>query len=400
MNTTLTLLITAVLVAATLRHIYRGGTTLNDHLVALIVSGCIFVYPILWWGAQQAALPQTTRMVLAPILLLGACLIYGLFVLLDRPPPYGTLTMRIGWLTQLAYAFSLWAGLVGVLWMPVAATMAWPLFWPGHWLWIAVVLAVWGTAWTWLHQGHVNHHVLDGCDAPFRLIQLSDLHASAVMNGTALQALVDRVNDLNPDAVAVTGDLVMPFSEAHHGYLLDALSALQAPVFCCLGNHDLPIKEALIAELEARGIRMLVDESTSLHRPQGDIEFAGLDFRWRNAEAACHEALAAMPPSPVAYRVLLAHDPRYFRWIPEQRFDLMLSGHTHGGQVGTNMFGFPRSVLGAMGLWDQGFFQRGPLRMYVHCGNWHIGFPPRMGIATEIAVFDIGAPQVSGSAPR
>jgi predicted MPP superfamily phosphohydrolase len=83
---------------------------------------------------------------------------------------------------------------------------------------------------------------------------------------------------------------------------------------------------------------------------------------------------------------LLAHDPRLFAWVPDGRFDLVLSGHTHGGQVGTDMFGVPWSVLRLFGVYDQGAFRRGATHLWVHRGNWHTGLPPRMGIATEVVV--------------
>ena len=94
-----------------------------------------------------------------------------------------------------------------------------------------------------------------------------------------------------------------------------------------------------------------------------------------------------MSEPTVDYRIVLAHDPRYFLWTPTMRFDLMLSGHTHGGQVGLNMFGIPFSILSLLRYYDQGFFKKGDAKLYVHKGNWDWGLPPRMGIESEIALF-------------
>ena len=123
------------------------------------------------------------------------------------------------------------------------------------------------------------------------------------------------------------------------------------------------------------------------------LEVVGVNFHWTEARDRLLSALGRLPPAPGAHaRVLLAHDPRLFRWVPEDRFDLVLSGHTHGGQVGADMFGVPWSVLRPLGVHDQGWWRRGRSLLYVHRGNWYTGLPPRMGIAGEIALFRLGAP--------
>ncbi|MDP6932480.1 MAG: phosphodiesterase, partial [Myxococcota bacterium] len=178
----------------------------------------------------------------------------------------------------------------------------------------------------------------------------------------------------------------MPFAEEEHGFLVDALGSIEAPVFCCAGNHDLPVLDRLVEELEAVGAPLLVDESRSVRLGQDVVEVVGVNFHWRDARGELLAAIEGLPPTSAGYRILMAHDPRLFGWVPEGRFDLVLSGHTHGGQVGTNMFGIPWSVLRLFGVYDQGFFHRGPSRLYVHSGNWFTGLPPRMGIAGEVAV--------------
>ena len=165
---------------------------------------------------------------------------------------------------------------------------------------------------------------------------------------------------------------------------------IAAPVFCCMGNHDLPIAQTLKRELEAAGIGMLVDERAVVTLDAVTVEVVGLDFRWAGAQQASLDALEALGTMAADYRILLAHDPRYFRWIPPDRFELVLSGHTHGGQVGANMIGLPVSVLRPLGLYDQGFFSRDGCQLFVHKGNWHTGLPPRMGIASEVVVLQCG----------
>ena len=110
-------------------------------------------------------------------------------------------------------------------------------------------------------------------------------------------------------------------------------------------------------------------------------------FHWSDAQAQLSQALETLP-YPEGFRLLLAHDPRLGLWVPPNRFHLVLSGHTHGGQVAANMFGWPVSVLRPLGVRDQGWWDTGETRHYVHRGNWFVGLPPRMGVAGEIAVFE------------
>jgi predicted MPP superfamily phosphohydrolase len=359
------------------------------------VTGCIWVYPLLWLGLQAQELTSELRLVMAVLLGAGAVCIYLLFYILDRRVEAGA-WMPVAQLSQLAYAFSLWAGLLLVLWIPIAGLarvfhLGEPIWlWPGHWLWIPTLLAAWGTAWTFLrHQSLRVMRIGEGSDG-IRIVHLSDIHASPCMTGRDLDDLVRRTNALEPDLVLMTGDFVMPFSEAHHSYLVDALAGLQSPSYACPGNHDLPVLESLSTELEGVGVRWLVDCSEVLEIRGRRIELVGVNFHWTGAQAALLSTLSSLPPSSdVAHRILLAHDPRLFAWLPQGRFDLQLSGHTHGGQVGTDMFGIRWSVLRPLGVYDQGVFERNGCRLNVHRGNWHTGLPPRMGVASEIVQIDL-----------
>lgn len=380
-----------VVAGATVARVYRGGTTLNDHAVAAVVTGCVAIYPLLWLGARGAGVTGPAATALAGVLAVGAASLYGLFHVLDRRRDAGGL-MWLARLSQPAFAFSLWCGLLLIVRAPVAAWTGASLLWPGAWLALPAGLALWGWAWTHLGHREREHDVrIAGLPGEVRVAHLSDLHASPTMRRRDLDALVARVNALAPDLVVVTGDLLMPFSEAEHGFLLDALAGLRAPTYACLGNHDLPVEERLVAGLARVGVRTLVDESAVVRVRDVDVELVGVDFHWRDARGELGRALAALPPPPAHARLLLAHDPRLFAWVPDGRFDLVLSGHTHGGQVGTDMFGVPWSVLRPLGVYDQGRFEKGGTILWVHRGNWHTGLPPRMGIATELVVHRLRA---------
>ena len=90
-------------------------------------------------------------------------------------------------------------------------------------------------------------------------------------------------------------------------------------------------------------------------------------------------------------RIILLHDPGAFRHLPEGEGDLVLSGHTHGGQVGLLSLGLSWTFLRLFGLKlpDHGFWARGRDRLYVHRGTGHYGFPLRLGVPSEESVVSI-----------
>ena len=350
-------LLTLVLGADTLRRVYAVGSTWNDHAVAAVVAGCFGFYALM-----QALAPAGLG---GPLWLAGTVGLWGLFFALHRRGPARGLAHALAVWSQWAYAFALWGGLVWLVHLPWGP-------WPGRWMVIPLLLATagWVNAFVWASE--VRRHTVPGL--PGRLVQLSDIHVSAVTHATSLGALVDAVNALKPDLVVITGDFVMPFSEQDHSYLAEGLARLNAPWLGCLGNHDLPVRDTLVRELD-----LLVDRTAEV----AGFSVTGVDFHWAEARQRLLAALKTQP-EPQGFGVLLAHDPRLAAWVPEGRFGLVLSGHTHGGQVAANMLGLPVSVLRLFGVRDQGWFGR----HYVHRGNHSIGLPPRMGVASEIAVFE------------
>ena len=387
-----------IIAIATVIRVYRGGLTLNDHAVAAVVAGCVAIYPVLWGGALAAGLEGPARAVLGLCLAAGAASIYGLFHVLDGRTDPGAMIV-VARFSQLAYAFSLWTGLLLLLRAPVVLASGGglaALCWPGPWLALPLALAGWGATWTYWRRDRVRDMplpigALSGTE--LRLVQLSDLHVGPTFRADEMDRLVAEVNALRPDLVLITGDLLMPYSEREHAFLLSALQRIEAPCYACPGNHDNPVLETLKAEMSAIGRPLLVDEAVTLELRGVVIELVGVAFHWTEARAKLLAAVHALPPAPgVSARILMAHDPRLFRWVPEDRFDLVLSGHTHGGQVGTDMLGVPWSVLRPLGVHDQGLWRAGRMLLYVHRGNWNTGLPPRMGIASEIALFRLGAP--------
>ncbi len=364
---------------ATLRHVYAVGTAGNDHFVAAVVTGCMGWYTLMWVHAPVGAWPFFAVAVLTQ---------WGLFFCAERDracPAWARWGLALP--SQVTYGFALWGGLATVVRAPVALVFGLGLFHPGWWLMPPFLLAVSGTFHAVVRHNRLKHHAVPGL--PGRVVHLSDLHASPTNHEIQLRAIVDRVNGLDPDLVLVTGDLLTPFSERVHDYLLRQLARIRAPVYACPGNHDLPVIERFVAELRGVGVRMLIDEAVLGRLGGRAVEVAGVQFHWRGGKARLEEAVdKLLEPPEVAFRILLVHNPESARHLRSGRFDLVLSGHTHGGQVGLNMFGLRPTLYGLFGGRDQGWWRAGGVPHHVHCGNWLIGLPPRMGVASEIVVLD------------
>jgi predicted MPP superfamily phosphohydrolase len=165
--------------------------------------------------------------------------------------------------------------------------------------------------------------------AGFTILHLSDLHAD--MSAPALERVAELVRGLEYDLCVLTGD----YRGRTYGDYKPCLEGvarlrevLHADVYAVLGNHD---SIAMVPDLEALGIRMLLNESVAIERDMVSIYLAGVDdahfYRADNIE----KAAARIPEGSV--KILLSHTPEIYRQAAHAGFDLMLSGHTHGGQI-------------------------------------------------------------------
>ncbi len=163
----------------------------------------------------------------------------------------------------------------------------------------------------------------------FRILHLSDLHAD--MSAPALARTAALAAEAEAELCVLTGDFRGPTAGPFDAALAELerlLPALPAPLYAVLGNHD---SIDMVAPLEAMGVRCLVNESVPLVRDGARIHLAGVDdahfYRMDNLD----RALADVPED--AFTILLSHTPELWRQAAHSGIDLMLSGHTHGGQI-------------------------------------------------------------------
>jgi hypothetical protein len=202
---------------------------------------------------------------------------------------------------------------------------------------IEMVLRATGTYWrglanagkVQLRRNTVHLPNLPSAFDGFVILHLSDLHAD--LSGRAMQRVAELAHDLDYDLCVFTGD----YRGRTHGDCRPCLEAvahlreaLRGDIYGVLGNHD---SIAMVPDLEALGIRMLLNESAAIRSGPSSIYLAGVDdahfYRADNIE----KTAADIPHGCVS--VLLSHTPEIFRQAAHAGFNLMLSGHTHGGQI-------------------------------------------------------------------
>ncbi len=218
----------------------------------------------------------------------------------------------------------------------------------------------------------------------FTIVQITDIHVGPTIKKGYLEAIVDGVNALNADLVAVTGDIV-------DGSVVD-LAEQVAPlgrlagkhgVFFCTGNHEYYSgADAWCAELSRLGLRGLMNEHVVLRHGDVDVVVAGVtDF---NAHSIVPEhrsdprkAIDGAPPAGL--RLLLAHQPRSCFVAAECGYDLQLSGHTHGGQFFPWIF-----FVRLQQPFTAGLERLKDLWVYTSRGTGYWGPPVRVGAPSEI----------------
>lgn len=230
---------------------------------------------------------------------------------------------------------------------------------------------------------------------PLRIVQITDPHLGPWQSVARLRRLVDDLVAHDPDLVLLTGDFLTMESNATPSAIVDALAPLQrlpGRCFAAFGNHDHEAPDVVRAGLEANGVHLLVDDATQVETGAGPVQIVGADFVRRERETHLRELLEQHPRRDGHLRLLLLHDPSAFHDLPRDEVDLVLSGHTHGGQVGLVSFGLDWTVLSRSRWPDHGLFAHGRSRLYVHRGTGFYGFPLRLGVPGEASLLELVLP--------
>ncbi len=222
---------------------------------------------------------------------------------------------------------------------------------------------------------------LDG----FRIVQITDIHVSSIIKRRFVQGVVDKVNELKPDLIALTGDLV-DGSVGQLRYDVAPLADLFAPYgkYFITGNHEYYSGVGQwLAETAKLGFDVLLNEHRVIERGAGTLTLAGVtDFSGgqfsKDHKSDPHKAIAG---APEGVKILLAHQPKSIYEAAKAGFDFVISGHTHGGQY------FPYHFLVALlQPYVRGLHKYENTRIYVSKGTGHWGPQIRIGAKSEITV--------------
>ena len=297
----------------------------------------------------------------------------------------------------LGTAATLFMGLLALKlsgWLLSLGGYAWPLWAPWAMLAGSGLLMLWGNA---TAQGeatlkHIKiptaslHPGLHG----LRIVQISDLHVSHSLGAEQVQRLVDQVQALKPDLIAITGDLVDGPLKDLRGSVAP-LAQLSAPlgVHYVTGNHEYFWGvQGWLQELGSLGFEMLTNQHRSLDHQGAKLLVLGVnDYAAdRLGDGQGPDLAQAMADAPRSdFTLFLAHQPQAYVMAETAKADLFLAGHTHGGQF------FPfQYLVGFFHRYYRGLYRHSDsLWVYIHSGSGYWGPPTRLGVPPEIALLEL-----------
>ncbi|MBV1878169.1 MAG: metallophosphoesterase [Pseudomonadales bacterium] len=211
---------------------------------------------------------------------------------------------------------------------------------------------------------------------PLRFVQVTDVHIGS-RSSTFLEKIVFRISHLNPDFVCITGDLIDATGVQEHQLL--ALKSIAGPVYYCTGNHEkYEDYDQILLRLQKLGVDVL--HTKAMHfRP--DVQVMGIEDMEDPMQV--EKELKHIKLDKAAFKLLLYHRPRGLEAAAANDIDLILSGHTHNGQIFPFNF-IVRRVFSRI----RGMYQLGESRQYVSQGTGTWGPVLRLGTWSEITLFE------------
>lgn len=253
----------------------------------------------------------------------------------------------------------------------------------------------------------VKETTIESKDVPqafdgYRIVQLSDMHVGSWNGDTqAMEKAVSIINDLHPDLIVFTGDLVNNLASELDNFI-PVFSKLKAQngVYSVLGNHDYSTyvhwenpedqKEELVRLKQKQaemGWTMLNNRHVKLYNQNDSIALIGVENSGRPPFPDYAKLSEAMQGTEGMFQILLSHDPTHWRRevLPQTDIQLMLAGHTHAMQ--TKIFGFTPAQF----IYEEndGLYQEGEQMLYVNIGLGHLLYPMRLGAWPEITLLTL-----------
>lgn len=252
---------------------------------------------------------------------------------------------------------------------------------------------------TWLEINRIELPVrqLPAAFHGTRIAHLTDFHYGMHLPKGYLERAIERAAGEKPDLIALTGDFI-DRGPQHVKEAAKLFAGMRAPlgVYAVLGNHDFsvhnirgvrrhPDLHRRVADaLGEHGVRVLRNEAVRHDRDGDGLIVAGIDDLWSRESDPAAALKDSCPRTP---RIVLAHNPQSVDQLAEHRFDLVLSGHTHGGQI--DWPGLGRVLLRKRARrWAAGLYPHGTGHVYVNKGVG-FGWRFRFGVRPEVAIFTL-----------
>ena len=220
------------------------------------------------------------------------------------------------------------------------------------------------------------------------IAMISDVHAGMYMLEDDMLKYKKAIDDLNPDVIFIPGDFITNKTQEIFPFI-KAFSGLKSKygIYTCLGNHEYFGNPNIITEkIRDNGMKVLRNETE-------EMEIGGARLMLSGVDDGIHADFAKVSyeaSSLNTTRILLCHKPYYFEQAVAGRFDVMLSGHTHGGQIVLiDFLGIKLTPAALASQYISGKYRRGSSLLYVSRGIGTIGLPVRLNCPPEITLFTL-----------
>lgn len=228
-----------------------------------------------------------------------------------------------------------------------------------------------------------------------KILHLSDLHVGNIMSFDYLSRVVDKANAQQADIIMLTGDMLTN-GDAFIDPLLDLLAALKAKagVFCVLGNHDYYCSDVnqLVSRIKGIGVEVLRNSNTRISVNNTEIIISGIEGIVDNRKKQRQALIATQSKQTLGrgqLNILLAHDPLVFESGLTSAYDLVLSGHTHGGQIGLPFKYRDQNLAKLKYCYHSGLYRKKMTYLHVSAGVGCDSIPLRFGVPPEMTVITV-----------
>lgn len=224
----------------------------------------------------------------------------------------------------------------------------------------------------------------------FTIAQISDIHSGMYMSEREMRKIRDLINSLHPQMAALTGDFVDELAKEIEP-VARVFSQIKSDfgTFACMGNHDLfDNYSGLSSAMKESGIALLENENRVLKTSGEQLAVLGVADRGRTyRDRTAEQIIEGIEPEN--FKVLLSHRPNFFARAQKLGIDLQLSGHTHGGQIGLDIFGLSLNLIHAFEKYARGLYEEAKSKLYVNPGVGMVLAPIRIGIPPEITLLKL-----------